>query len=252
MRRKYFIFFVTVIFPLNVFAALKGKLVSFLTTDGQTLQAIYQKPSEGKPMVIFLHGLAAVKEEWGPLYDLLAQKGWGVLTYDARGHGESSKSKDANGSPNGYQYFGRPGPGSQWEMMINDVGAAIQFSRKDFGQSSHPIIVAGASLGANVALNFGSLSPSVKEVLLLSPGLVYAGIETEKAASQIKIPVLIVASPIDKYAFESSQKLKTLIKKSTLITDVQPGHGVQMFEEKLLKRIATWLEETASEQHPSK
>src|SRR2546430_2152064 len=80
-------------------AEWKPNKVSFKTKDGVTLKANFEKPAAGKPVVILLHGLASSKEEWNPFAEYLAKQGWGVLAYDARGHGSSSKTKDINGSP---------------------------------------------------------------------------------------------------------------------------------------------------------
>ncbi len=216
--------------------------VFFKTQDGQILKALYVKPKHG-PVVIMLHGLASGKEEWMPLVEACEKKGWGVLAYDARGHGESSTSRDQSGSPDGYKYFGRPGPGSIWEKMIDDVGSAIRFLRVDQRLKNSPIVLCGASVGANVSLNYASLTKNTKGLILLSPGLSYIEIKSSVPIMRIKnCPTLIVTSTADSYAFESSKELKKLKPSVVFWSDVKAGHGVQMFDEKLISRLVQWIE----------
>ncbi|MCB4756578.1 MAG: alpha/beta fold hydrolase [Elusimicrobia bacterium] len=222
--------------------AWKPAKAEFKTKDGQVLKAYFQAPKGNKLTLVMLHGLTASKEEWLPLAEAAVKVGYGVFAYDARGHGESSLSKDAHGTPNGFQYFGPPGRGSPWERMIDDLGGAIWFLENQKKINRASVILAGASLGANVALNYASLTRSLKAVILLSPGLDYQKITTEGAIQQVgEIPVLIVASPGDKYAYASSVRLKSLSPRATFWSNVKPGHGVQMFDEDLLARIIQWL-----------
>ncbi len=221
--------------------------VEFKTPDGEKLIGLFEAPKPNKPFVIMLHGLAAWKDEWAPLMAVLAQEGWGYLAYDARGHGLSSRSKSADGSPDGFRYFGSPNPGSAWEKMIDDIGSAIRFLSSERKIKRETIFLAGASLGANDALNFSALSIPPQGLILLSPGLNYQGILTEKPIQKVRCPVLIVSSQADLYAYQSSKTLKKLNPKVDFWSDVKPGHGVQMFDENLLKRLMAWLQAKNSE-----
>lgn len=216
--------------------------ITFKTRDGVVLHGVYQAPRGDNPVLVMLHGLGSYKEEWRPLEMTLEQSSWGYFAYDARGHGESSQSKDESGNPNGYKTLGLPGPSSLWERMIDDLGAATGFLQKEKMIDRKKIFFAGASLGANVALNFASLTRSVRPVLLLSPGQNYQEITSDAAIVNMKnVPVLLVASVTDRYAYLSCQHMKQLVPSVTLWTDVKAGHGVNMFDDKLLRRIMAWL-----------
>jgi len=217
--------------------------VRFSTPDGHVLVGLYTPPRNNKSIVILLHGLRSSKGEWHSLTGALVTDGYGVLAYDLRGHGESSKTKDKDGRPTGLYGFGQPGPGSDWQKMIDDLGRAILFLEKKKGIDRNKIYLMGASLGANVCLNYAGLTRSVQGLILLSPGENYMGIESEADIQSVQsLPVLIVTSPADHYAYESSLKLKKRNPKIHLWTDVKAGHGVQMFDEKLLGRIISWLD----------
>lgn len=208
--------------------------VRFAGADAFPLVGTFHAPEKGHPTILLLHGLGSTKEEWRPFSDRMASLGWGVLAYDARGHGKSA--------PPTYRSFGRPAPESPWEKMIDDVGRAIHFLEKDQGVDRSSIYLAGASLGANVALNYAALTRSVRGVILLSPGITYQGVRTDKPSGLIRrTPVLLVVSPPDFYAYKSCLQLKKNHPAFDLWTDVKDGHGVQMFDSSLLSRLSEWL-----------
>jgi alpha-beta hydrolase superfamily lysophospholipase len=213
----------------------KPRKVSILTKDGQTLAAVYRKPAPGRPVLVMLHGLSSTKEEWAPFSELLAKAGWGTLAYDARAHGASDPSKK------GIRALGNPGPGSAWERMVDDLGAALRFLEKQ-GISRSSVSVCGASLGANVAARYAALSSPLRAVVLLSPGLNYMEFNPEGDVIRIASPTLMVASVEDKYAFQSCLRLKNLAPAHELWTDVPPGHGVQMLTPPFAERLLQWLE----------
>ncbi len=104
----------------------------------------------------------------------------------------------------------------------------------------------GASVGANLALVGGSNEESIKTVVLLSPGLNYAGVETEPALSSFgDRPLLIVASQEYTYSADSSVVLEeAAIGESQLILYDGAGHGTNMFEAEpdLSVQIIDWLD----------
>jgi len=226
------------VLPVNA-----AEKITFKTADKITLHALFTAPKEGNPTVVMLHGLASWKGEWKSLITMLEEKGWGVLSYDARGHGDSSIRRDEQGGPVGYRYFGPPGIGSPWRRMINDVGMAVSYLNEEHKIPRSSMFFMGASLGANVALNYAARSKFQKGVVLLSPGLNYQGIETKRVALvSVDMPVLIIVSERDRYSFQSSKQLKNRHQFMELWTDVKPGHGVQMFDASLLERLFGWLE----------
>ncbi len=182
------------------------------------LVAVYSPPSVGKPTVIMLHGLASNKAEWQPLIDACASKGIGALAYDSRP------------------------PGTPWSKLVDDLGAVLRDLETHHHVDRKTVILAGASLGANVCLKYAALTANGKAVLLLSPGLDYQGLTTADALPKVKVPVLIVAHPADAYAYKSSMQLTPLASDAQFWTSKKPGHGAQMFEPDLLGRLCQWFE----------
>ena len=79
---------------------------------------------------------------------LLARHGYGILTYDARGSGESE------GSPNGY--------GWAW---THDVAGAIEFLRRQPEVDPHRIGGLGLSTGADVLIEVAATDPRMAAVV---------------------------------------------------------------------------------------
>lgn len=196
-------------------AFAKTKDVDIKAHDGFVLKAVYQKPPTGGHVLVMLHGWKSVKEEWEPLMKALEKNGWGYLAYDSR----------------------QDGPRTQF---VDDVGAVLLFLQ-EVGVDRKRISLAGASLGANVALSYASLTHFSGAVVALSPGLDYQGLVTKPFVPRLSAPFLLVASPADQYAHKSIKELAKLNENAELWDDVKAGHGVQMFDENFLSRLVSWL-----------
>ena len=220
-----------------------GEKVSFQTRDGVLITGLFRKPSSaGNRTCILLHGLGSTQEEWQSFSDRLAAAGYGVLSYDARGHGKSTSYAD--GRKLSYTKFGPPGPGSQWGNMTDDLGEAINFLASKKGIPVKKIVLIGASIGANICLIYAAKTPEIPLVVLLSPGLNYAGFGTlGSIESFAKRPIAIAASPSDSYAYQSSILLFQRIQGSKKAAFLQgpAGHGVQMFDGKFDSQLLKWI-----------
>jgi len=222
-----------------------GKKITFITNDGVIISALYYPPaSKSMKTFILLHGLASNQEEWQPFAHNLARLGYGFLSYDARGHGESTR--DIKGKKISYANFSPPGPASEWERMVSDLEKAVKTLETTYGTPAKKIALAGASLGANVCLIYGSMDKSIPAVVLLSPGLNYAGFAASGPVLEYsKRAVLIAASPGDTYAYQSSSLLYAKIKsnkRSEMLSAAGGRHGVQMFEDKVFtNKLLSWI-----------
>ncbi|MFH0947423.1 MAG: alpha/beta fold hydrolase [Elusimicrobiota bacterium] len=217
-----------------------------ITRDKVILIGKFVPPKEpSKFTFILLHGLASNKNEWYGFADKLSHRGYGYLAVDIRGHGESNKT--TNGADIDIKYFGRPGPGSEWNKIIDDVDVMVQYLIKTRDIRKNSIALAGASIGANIALIYSANHKFVPLVILLSPGLNYIELLTAPAMKKYgERPVAIAASPGDKYAFESSSRLMTIAKEigaSVVFFEGKKNqHGVQMFDGQFENEIITWLD----------
>jgi pimeloyl-ACP methyl ester carboxylesterase len=158
-------------------AADKFVKVTFDTVDGVTLQGSFYASPKGKdePTVLLLHKIGgdSHKDNWPKLAEALQEKGYSVLSFDFRGHGNSTTvdpmkfwsnlyswngklirggSLDAKGKPKETISKESFVPG-YYPYLVNDVAAAKMFldERNDAGEcNSRSLILIGGDDGAAV------------------------------------------------------------------------------------------------------
>ena len=150
-------------------AGPKPRDIVLTTSDGWKIKARYRRAGKGGAVVL-LHGLAAGKGEWAPLVDALAERGVSTLALDLRGH-------DPDDAARSWRTFTDHGASGQWASMWKDAEAGVKALR---ARGHESVAVAGASLGANVALEAAVRLKDLKYAVLLSPGLDYQGVRTEE------------------------------------------------------------------------
>jgi len=216
--------------------------IAWTTPDGVRMVGLYRPASRpGACTWILLHGLGSSKEEWEAFGKRLAAQGNGVFLYDARGHNESDHL--VTGEMISYQAWQTAGPGTPWSAMPSDLSFAVGMLKKKYGLSGNKFAVGGASLGANVALVYASDHPDARALVLLSPGMEYAGIQSGPAFQAYQgRPVFVAASPNDLYAYSSVRQLTTLAPgPHCTIVDGKNGHGVNMLDEEFTKTLLDWM-----------
>lgn len=210
------------------------------TADGVPIAATYYPPQRpgSRPSVILLHMLNRTRADWTAFAHALARAGYATVAIDLRGHGGSTRGV---GSWRGFS------PES-FRAMVEDVAAAHTYLREAPEANGGRLAVIGASIGANVALRYGAREPSVKTVVLLSPGLNYRGVATAEAMETYGgRSVLIAASREDGDSAQNSTRLDALARgRHRLILYDGAGHGTSMFPKvpELKTTIFNWLAST--------
>ena len=183
--------------------------------------------------LVLVHMMPATKESWTELAKNFQNAGYENLAIDLRGHGES------DGGPDGYKSFAD----SQHQKSILDLEAAANYLIKERQATSDKIIFIGASIGANLSLQYISEHSEFKTAVLLSPGLNYRGIKTESLAKNLRAgqKVFFVSSRDDGENAEENQKLYQSVpagvEKEIKIYEAV-GHGTTILEnEQELKNL---------------
>jgi len=124
-----------------------------------------------KPVIIFLHGIAASSEDWNKLIPLLAPRYY-CITIDLLGFAQSPKP--------------------QWAAYtMEDHLRAIEFTIRKLGVR-RPFILAGHSLGSLLATAYARQHPKdVERLLLLSPP-VYPPLESIEKKSALRYTNLLI------------------------------------------------------------
>ena len=204
--------------------------ISFETEDGVTIIGNYLQGNENA--VLLLHMMPSTKESWNNFAEALAKEGVSVLAIDLRGHGESNKGMDFN-------LFND----EEHQASIKDVEGAVNFL-KNKGATSVNIV--GASIGANLALQYQAEHEEIEKSVLMSPGLDYHGIKTEPLSQEIQETqkVFILAGTQDPDALEAAQTLPSLIKGEKKVkTYENSAHGTDLFDidNNLITELINWL-----------
>jgi alpha-beta hydrolase superfamily lysophospholipase len=218
-------------------AAFAGtQRVTIRTDDGASIAGTWYEPGPRQaPAVILVHMLHRTRHDWDPVATRLAAEGIGALAIDLRGHGESSGGSEG-------------GDAADYSALVRDVAAARRYlaSRTDVQQSR--VGIAGASIGANLAVLVASGDPSIASLALLSPSLDYRGLKIEAAMKKYAgKPALLVASDEDAYALRSAKDLqKAGGGTRELLVLNHAGHGTVMFsrDADLVRVLVDWFHRT--------
>lgn len=215
--------------------------VELVTPDGVNLKGTYFSPTyateTAAPALLLLHMAYGNRDEWQAFAETAQRAGYAVLTIDLRGHGQSE------------------GKLTFTPILDADVDMALGWLMAQPSIDAAKIGIAGASVGANLALRAGAAHPEVKSVALLSPGLTYWEIDTPDALAEYgPRPVLLVAAEQDKYAADSTQTLSAqAIGPQHFKQYSGTGHGTELFQSQpdLPALLLNWFNTTLSHQPAS-
>src|SRR3989338_1318749 len=232
----------------------QGEKITFQTSDGVMIVGTYVNAGESAPQALLLHMMPATKESYAAFAEKLRAAGISSLAIDFRGHGESVKKSTDNSLPAGkagsqftvldYQNF----TDAEQQAKILDVRAAVDWLVKKYSAHKNKIAIVGASIGANLALQYLMENPEVPVAVLLSPGLDYRGIKIEPLARVLKLnqALYLAASADDPESFSAIAKLAQVTPAKHITKEFQhAGHGTTMFENEpeFMDEVAKWIEQ---------
>jgi dienelactone hydrolase len=205
--------------------------ISFRTDDGITLAATWYEPqTRPAPAVILVHMAQRSRRDWDQFATRLAGEGIGALAFDLRGHGESS------------------GGAQDYAAMVQDVKAARRFLNSRADVTPARVGIAGASLGASLALAAAADDPAIASVVLLSPTLDYRGVRLEPALKKYGArSLLLVASDDDGYAWRSVRDLQKAsggTREAILLSHAGNGTNMLTNDADLARRLVEWFRRT--------
>lgn len=178
--------------------------VSLSSDDGVSLGLTLYEPrgEAGKPPgLVLVHRYGADRNVWEGFARAAREAGMMVVAVDLRGHGDS---RVRDGQTLHYARL------STEEILgsLKDIDAARK-CLLDAGADPDNLVLAGEGLGANLSLHYALKAADIQAIVMLSPGLEYNGVATEK---EIKLlddcPALLVAGEGDAYAAMSATALK--------------------------------------------
>ena len=124
-----------------------GRSVTFLSEDSVHVRGSYaESRAERGLTLILLHDAGADRTCWDPYVPLFLTRGWNVLTFDLRGHGESVRQDMRHA-------LLRPDPADLESPHVHptDVRAAVAFAARQPKHIPGQIALLGAGFGADLA-----------------------------------------------------------------------------------------------------
>lgn len=217
----------------------QSEIISLVTKDNVRIHGNYYPGGSGRG-VLLLHMMPADRTSWIPFAGKLQEAGFHAFAIDLRGHGSSQ------GGPDGYKKFSD----KEHQASFVDVEKAAEWFLKKGIEILH---IAGASIGANLAVQYGSKHPEdTASMILLSPGLDYRGIRADVFVQDLAAgqAVFFVASSRDvvssagQSAVEIAQKLYDACPSRKDIRRFEGDeHGTRILEKypEFMDELVEWL-----------
>jgi alpha-beta hydrolase superfamily lysophospholipase len=213
--------------------APSGDDINLTSADGTRLAAVWSAPARPAPAVLLVHMLTRSHRDWNALSDELHRAGFGVLAIDLRGHGASGGSR------------------TDLKGMAGDVRAAVRWLEMRPDVLPSRIGIAGASLGATLALIVAADDPSVRSLALLSLALDYRGVSAHAALRQFDEragPALLIAAAGDPYAVRCSREAGDATRgvRDVRVLEGPTAHGSQLLRVRpeLTWQLVDWFRRT--------
>jgi dienelactone hydrolase len=212
--------------------------LTFTTTDGYTIAGTLYTTGQPKPPgLILIPMLGTTRDRWQSFAHAAQAEGYMSLAIDMRGHGGSTMR---NGQKTSHHAFTT----QDWLGVTNDIAAA-RLALLEAGADPDNIAAIGASIGANLALRYATIEPTIQAVVMLSPGLDYHGVTVEDAIVNVnRRPVLLMDATEDSYSADTSKTLKPLAQGHCELHEY-PGaaHGTDLLDtnENAPGQILLWL-----------
>jgi dienelactone hydrolase len=213
--------------------AAEPQTVTFAARDGVQISGVLQLPARTPaPAVVLLSMLGRNHRDWDAAAAQFVEAGIAVLAVDFRQVGLADPgAADVAGSPYG--------------ALVLDAEAARAYlgARPDINPTR--IGMAGASLGANVAVLAAANDPMVRSLALLSVSLDYRGLKLELALKKFASrPALLVASSEDPFALRSARQAVSMGEGPRELRVLSgAGHGSVMLsrEPDLATALVDWF-----------
>jgi pimeloyl-ACP methyl ester carboxylesterase len=216
-------------------ASSEPRTIDLKSSDGITLKASYFSAGRPGPGLLLFHACNRDRSSWNGLAAAAAARGIHVLAMDFRGYGQSGGTRGDD--PLQVQWIAD----KEWP---GDIDAAYAWLTSQAGVEKMRMAAAGASCGANQAVQLARRHPEVRAVVLLSGTIAPNGREFIRDAPWL--PIFGVASHGDGGAVETLRWAMGWSRNpsNNFVEYQAAGHGTDMFavEKELQPQVLTWLE----------
>ena len=179
--------------------------VRFRTEDSEDLWgSIF---GDGEIAVILSHMRGRNQTSWFPFARLASTSGYKVMTFDFRGYGKSTGTRDTR--------------------MDRDLEAAVAYVR---AKGAKQVILIGASMGGTAAIEIAA-EIDVQGVAALSPPTSFGRINALGAVSSMLIPLLLIVAENDPPFTSSAREIETAAAATQFLELPGQEHGTNLYSE---------------------
>jgi pimeloyl-ACP methyl ester carboxylesterase len=209
------------------------------TEDGVRIAStLYPVVRDRPAALVLVHALGSDRASWSLFASRAQRAGYMCIAIDVRGHGDSTMHNDKRIS---YREFNT----ADWMAALYDIRAA-KAMLLDRGADPDNVAVVGASIGANLALQYAARDPEIQAVVMLSPGLTYKGVDSLDAIRAYgKRPSMLVTAKGDSYSASSCATLKSAAPGFCELREYSgSAHGTDVFAAFPLSvsQVLMWLD----------
>ncbi len=182
------------------------KQARFTTRDGEEISGLVY--GQGDIGIVLAHMRGRGQSSWAEFATVASDSGYVVLTFDFRGYGDSTGTKD--------------------KRMDRDLEAAVRYML--FVENVRKVVIVGASMGGTAAITIAD-EYNVTAVAALSPSISYGRIDALEAASTMKTPLLLVVAENDPPFNGYANRLITAASTTRYLEMAGSQHGTNLFAE---------------------
>ncbi len=195
-----------------------ARRIRITTSDGERLAAV--ELGQGPRVAILSHGATGTKEDLYGLATALAEDGWRVIAYDARGVGSST--------------------GVRGQDRPEDLRAVVEMAR---GAGAERLVLLGGSLGGSLSIAMAARLRADAVVALSPPADAFGALRAAPALRG-RLPVLVAVAEDDAPFADDARRLAGALGVSPVVVS-GAGHGTGMFREhpELIARIVSFADE---------
>ena len=160
---------------------------------------------DGEIAVILSHMRGRNQTSWFPFARLASTSGYKVMTFDFRGYGKSTGTRDTR--------------------MDRDLEAAVAYVR---AKGAKQVILIGASMGGTAAIEIAA-EIDVQGVAALSPPTSFGRINALGAVSSMLIPLLLIVAENDPPFTSSAREIETAAAATQFLELPGQEHGTNLY-----------------------
>ncbi len=218
--------------------------ITLATEDGWDLSARYLQAAPGAPTVVLVHSQKSDHTEWNPWLPALKRYGFGYLSMDLRGHGDSFVAPD--GSTTSWRAFSPSGSDNEYNKMLRDVESALAYLSTN-SVTGDQIVLAGDVLGANLVIKAAAIHPEISRVVAISPVLNVNGVlSVNPLRAYGRRPILMIGGAGNGRQFKEFLLLNDIArltsgKDNASVMIESSGFGPQLITRYNASRVLDWI-----------